>query len=142
VVLRWFVNTETIRIDKRLLGVVGRRKKMDIRQIVSELKKERDRIDRAIASLQGGSSNGRSRKTAPAKPAARKGGITASGRKALSEAMKRRWAERRAKSAKVTGPKVASAKPAKKRGGMSAAGRKRISEMMKKRWAERRRKAS
>jgi len=70
----------------------------------------------------------------------RTGGITAAGRKRLSEAMKRRWAERRAKSTKAA-TSLAS-KRTKKRGGISAAGRKRLSVMMKKRWAERRKKAS
>jgi hypothetical protein len=111
---------------------------MNLQQIVAELRSERDRIDRAIASLQVGSSSGR-RRGRPPKSTVRGGGITAAGRKRLSESMKRRWAERRTKSAKVV---ASAAKPAKKRGGMTAAGRKRLSEMMKKRWAERRKKAS
>jgi hypothetical protein len=54
----------------------------------------------------------------------------------LSLAMKRRWAERRAKklSAKTAAPK--------RRGQLTPAGRKRLSEAMKKRWAERKAKAS
>jgi hypothetical protein len=113
---------------------------MDLRGILTELRSERDRIDRAIASLQAGSSNGRRRRGRPAKSAVRRGGgITAAGRKRLSEAMKRRWAERRTKSAKVV---ASAAKPVKKRGGISAAARKRLSELMKKRWAERKKKAS
>jgi hypothetical protein len=113
---------------------------MDLRGILTELRSERDRIDRAIRSLQVGSSNGRRRRGRPAKSTVRRsGGISAAGRKRLSEAMKRRWAERRGKSAKVV---ASAAKPAKKRGGISAAGRKRLSEMMKKRWAERRKKST
>jgi hypothetical protein len=111
---------------------------MNLQQIVAELRSERDRIDRAIASLQLGSSNGRRRGGPPKSTMRRGGGITAAGRKRLSEAMKRRWADRRTKNGRVV---ASAAKPAKKRG-MTAAGRKRLSEMMKKRWAERRKKAS
>ena len=108
---------------------------MDIQEIVAELRTERDQIDRAIASLQGQLSDGGARRAARTKPGGPGRGITTAGRKRLSEAMKRRWAERRAKSVKA----ISSASVSnKKRSGMSAAGRKRISEMMKKRWAERR----
>jgi hypothetical protein len=74
---------------------------MEIRVIVAELKKERDRLDRAIAALDGGavSANGtaaaHTRRTAGRK---RTGShLTAAGRKRLSEMMKKRWAERRKK---------------------------------------------
>jgi len=110
---------------------------MDIQQILTELRGQRDRIDRAIASLESGLADGRSRSIAPAKSREPKGGITAAGRKRLSEAMKRRWAERRGQKLKPASSVATTS--GKKRGGMSAAGRKRISEMMKKRWAERRR---
>src|SRR5215471_12239110 len=108
---------------------------MDLQRIVTELRNERDRIDRAIASLQSGMSDGRARRVVVKKPMTRTGGITAAGRKRLSEAMKRRWAERRAKSTKAATSLASKAsKRTKKRGGISAAGRKRLSEMMKKRW--------
>ena len=75
---------------------------MDLEFIVSELKKERDRIDRAIAALDGTHTK---RAVAPAKaspsargPVSRKHHLTAAGRKRLSELMKRRWAERRRKA--------------------------------------------
>ncbi len=113
---------------------------MNLQQIVNELRNERDRIDRAISSLQVGLSDGRRRRGRPAKLTKPAGGITAAGRKRLSEAMKRRWAERRRKGAKAATSSIS--KPTKKRGGITAAGRKRLSEMMKKRWAERRKKAS
>jgi hypothetical protein len=139
-VLRRLTITETIGVKKRLRHNLGEEeKKMNLQQIVAELRSERYRIDRAIASLQVGSSSGRRRGRPPKSTVRGGGGITAAGRKRLSEAMKRRWAERRTKSAKVV---ASAAKPAKKRGGMTAAGRKRLSEMMKKRWAERRKKAS
>ncbi len=73
---------------------------MDIRVIVTELTKERDRLDRAIAALNGiGSSAavaaGQGRRSFGRR---RRGSrLTAAGRKRLSELMKKRWAERRKK---------------------------------------------
>ena len=75
---------------------------MNIAGIVSELKTERTRIERAITALEGLSPNG-----AASNPAARRakatstqkrGGLTAAGRKRLSELMKKRWADRRKKA--------------------------------------------
>ena len=72
---------------------------MDLQRIVSELKKERNRIDRAIAALEGtGTAVGRAGKTArtfraSGKP--RKRRLSAEARKRISEAMKKRWAHRR-----------------------------------------------
>jgi hypothetical protein len=75
---------------------------MDITAIVTELKKERDRLSRAIAALEGSDAVW----TNPGKSAAptlmiRKGKkgnhLSAEGRKRLSEMMKKRWAERRKK---------------------------------------------
>ena len=116
---------------------------MDLRQIVAELKTERDRLSRAIELLENGSFERIARRVViPAKT--RKGAMTAAGRKRISDAMKRRWAERRRTSGIATKPAAsASAKASgKKRGGLTPAGRKRLSEMMKKRWAERRKKTS
>jgi hypothetical protein len=75
---------------------------MDIVAIVSELKKERDRLNRAIAALEGidGARTGSEKLATPTLVKAKKGGsrLTAEGRKRLSEVMKKRWAERRRKS--------------------------------------------
>ncbi len=78
---------------------------MDLAKIVSELKDERDRIDRAIRLLTGADAHSAAagkratvRASARAKP--RHGGITPAGRKRLSEAMKKRWAEKRKKRVK------------------------------------------
>jgi hypothetical protein len=77
---------------------------MDITAIVSELKNERDRLNRAIAALEGTDIV----KTGPGKSATptlviRKGKkgshLSTEGRKRLSEMMKKRWAERRKKGA-------------------------------------------
>ena len=108
---------------------------LDLRTIIAELKSERERIGRAIAALIG--SAGVSGKGATRKATRkRQGGITPAGRRRLSLAMKRRWAQRRARNlpAKAAAPKT--------RGRLTPAGRKRLSEAMKKRWAERKAKAS
>ena len=74
---------------------------MNITVIVSELKAERNRIDGAISALEGLSSNGAANQTpkrAQATVPQKSGGLTASGRKRLSELMKKRWAGRRKKA--------------------------------------------
>ena len=72
---------------------------MNIAEIVSELKSERTRIERAITALEGLSPNGKaSPKQAKAPVAQKRGGLTAAGRKRLSELMKKRWRERRKKA--------------------------------------------
>ncbi|HVZ17992.1 MAG TPA: hypothetical protein VG897_12790 [Terriglobales bacterium] len=68
---------------------------MNREQILQQLKEERDRLDRAIEALEGGNTRG-----ARIHSAVRtSGGITAAGRKRLSELMKKRWAERKKKTA-------------------------------------------
>ena len=73
---------------------------MDLNTIITELKTERDRIGRAISALLDEAKvavvGATTRKTA-ASTTRRGKGLTAAGRKRLSEAMKRRWAERRGK---------------------------------------------
>ena len=122
---------------------------MDLDNIVAQLKSERDRINRVIGLLEGNTPP----KTRVGRPPAsaratmqprRGGGLTPAGRRRLSEAMKRRWAQRRRSATGIAPAKalsVTATKP-KKRGGLTAAGRKRLSEAMKKRWAEKKRKAS
>jgi hypothetical protein len=77
---------------------------LEIDKIVSDLRKERDRIVKAIAALagMGTASTGQRRGRKPGPKAAattgkRRGGISKEGRKRLSELMKKRWAERRKK---------------------------------------------
>lgn len=71
---------------------------MNVERIVRELKSERERLNRAIAALEEAESSANGRQTVAVSGAA-KGGqgrhLTPAGRKRLSEAMKRRWAERR-----------------------------------------------
>ena len=76
---------------------------MDVARIVADLKLKRDRISRAIATLEGSASplsekkvSGAARE-ATASEGKKRGGITAEGRRRLSLAMKKRWAERRKK---------------------------------------------
>ena len=77
---------------------------MEIDKIVADLKKERDRLVKAIAALLsvGSAPAGKKRGRKPGPKAAatkrkRRGGISKEGRKRLSELMKKRWAERRKK---------------------------------------------
>jgi len=76
---------------------------LEINKIVADLKKERDRLVRAITALVGaGAATGAKRGRKPGRKAAttkrkRRGGISKEGRKRLSEFMKKRWAERRKK---------------------------------------------
>jgi len=70
---------------------------MNVDQIISALRAERDRLDRAIAALEGGGSYNRA--TAIRGNGRRKRRLTPEGRRRLSEMMKKRWAERRKKTA-------------------------------------------
>ena len=74
---------------------------LDIQSIVKELKRERDRLDRAIAALEETDLPVAPQGSRPAAnvPAvkAKKGGdrLTPEGRKRLSDAMKKLWADKR-----------------------------------------------
>lgn len=75
---------------------------LDISAILSDLKSERDRLDRAIRALEGLGGEVRASGAATAgktvSAATAKGrGLTPEGRRRLSEMMKKRWAERRKK---------------------------------------------
>lgn len=81
---------------------------MDLEKLVSDLAKERDRLGRAISALVGSASaalsgGGRKKKIGRPKGStakkSKRGGLTPEGRKRLSIAMKKRWAERRKKGA-------------------------------------------
>jgi hypothetical protein len=72
---------------------------LDLQKIVSDLTAEKDRITRAIEALlelppKRGPKTGMKRPRATGK---RRGGMTPEGRRRLSEAMKKRWAERKRK---------------------------------------------
>lgn len=77
---------------------------MDVERIVKELRRERERLDRAIMALEetNGAMNGTRGRASGHMSAPQNGKgpgrhLTPSGRKRLSEAMKKRWAERRKK---------------------------------------------
>ena len=74
---------------------------MDIQQILSDLKGERERIDAAIRALEGTGKSGRGPGRPPGSGSA-KGGkrrtMSAAARKRISEMMKLRWAERKKKA--------------------------------------------
>jgi len=79
---------------------------LDLEKLVADLAKERDRLGRAITALLGSASaalSGGGKKRRVGRPKGttmkkRKGGLTPAGRKRLSIAMKKRWAERRKNS--------------------------------------------
>ena len=65
---------------------------MDLSAIVSQLHAERDRLDRAIAALEGtGKGNGRRGRRGPRI-------MSAAARARISAAMKAKWAERKKKA--------------------------------------------
>ena len=109
-----------------------------LNEVIRKLEHQRIGIERALAALREIEGPGLEA-TAPAvvsvprgrRKAKRKGGMTPEGRKRLSEALKARWAAKKAGSA-------APAKKAKRRGGMTPEGRKRLSEALKQRWAAKR----
>lgn len=110
---------------------------MDTNRILADLRAERKRIDRAIIALEALAGTGtrtttterRARPTAIAaqpatkQPHARRR-MSAAGRKRISEAVKKMWAER--KKATILNPR----RP------MSAATKRKLSQSAKARWSE------
>jgi len=102
---------------------------MDINRILAELRVERDRIDKAISTLEAVNSPGRRRVGRPPKVARktpRRGGMSAAARRKLSRLLKQRWAQGKMKPAKAS-------KPVRR---MSRAARKRIAAAQRARWAK------
>jgi hypothetical protein len=88
------------------MKVATKERTLEIDRIVADLRREAERIGKAITALLGSAADAagatktkRGRK--PSAPGAqkrkRRGRLTPEGRKRLSEAMKKRWAERRRK---------------------------------------------
>ena len=77
---------------------------LDLEKLVADLKKERDRLGHAITALLGSALSGGAKKKKVGRPKGSKskkpkrGGLTPEGRKRLSIAMKKRWAERKKKA--------------------------------------------
>lgn len=101
--------------------------------VIKKLEEQRAAIERALLALREIESPGSDALTSAAgiRRGPRKGGMTPEGRRRLSEALKARWA------AKKAGASAPPAK-AKRKGGITAAGRKRLSEALKARWAAKR----
>src|SRR6266404_8428956 len=78
---------------------------LDTGRIVAELKRERDRLNLAIAALDGQATKSAARTSAVPHQAThtkKKGDhLTPAGRKRLSQMMKKRWAERRKRGSKT-----------------------------------------
>jgi hypothetical protein len=72
---------------------------MDISRIVDELKRERERLDAAISALEGAQPGRRGRPPGSVGNGRRRRHMSAAARRRISQAMKRRWAERKKKSA-------------------------------------------
>ncbi len=106
-----------------------------LNEVIKKLEQQRIGIERALAALREIEGPAAAAAPSPAlgrpRKGRRKGGMTPEGRKRLSEALKARWA------AKKAGSSVSAAAPAKtkRKGGMTPEGRKRLSEALKKRWA-------
>ena len=119
--------------------VFGREDKMEIQNIVAQLREEASRIEHAIAALLGlGSQPARRGRPPKVSRAAQLGGrkrrtMSASARAKIAAAQRARWAKQKKKAA----PKKAKQhqKKATSRKPMSAAMRKKLSAMMKARWA-------
>jgi len=73
---------------------------MDIQNILGDLKAERERIERAIAALEGLGSHRRRGRPVGSKNVAKapRRHMSAAARKRISEMMKQRWAERKKKA--------------------------------------------
>src|SRR4051812_27317304 len=122
-----------------------------LNEVIRKLEEQRAGIDRALAALREIEGTGTdSARATPASPSAagaaaggrrakRKGGMTAEGRRRLSEALRARWAAKKAGTPAASGSAPAAGpSKAKRKGGMTAEGRKRLSEALRKRWAAKR----
>jgi hypothetical protein len=76
---------------------------MDINSVLSDLRRERERIDQAISALEGLGATAPRRRGRPVGSGKSAAGrprrhMSAAARKRISEMMKQRWAERKKKS--------------------------------------------
>ena len=76
---------------------------MTFQQVVAELKAERDRFDQAIAAIESlkATNHRGGRPGSISAPKRRRRGMSAAGRKRISEAAKKRWAAWRKKRARA-----------------------------------------
>jgi hypothetical protein len=107
---------------------------METAKILEELREKLNRINQAISTFE--SLDGTVTATTPAAKAApahaKKRGLTPAARKRMSEAAKKRWAERKATTALID---QTVSKKASGRRKMSFAARKKIAAAQRKRWA-------
>ena len=72
---------------------------MDIQNILNDLRRERERLDKAIAALEGtDGGRRRGRPVGSGNKSRTRRHMSAAARKRISEMMKQRWAERKRKS--------------------------------------------
>jgi hypothetical protein len=88
----------------------------NMKTLISQLRGERDRLDRAISALEGIGSNGRGGRT-----------LSASARKRIAEAQRKRWAKARGEAIGGNG---------RRNRRVSAAGRRGIAAAQRARWAK------
>jgi hypothetical protein len=116
---------------------------MDTTSIVVQLRQELNRIDQAIAALEGlgqaAPRRGRPPKSRQAvqAPGRKRRRFSAASRAKMAAAQRARWAKQKGQTA--TNSKATANRS--KGGGISAAGRKRLSALMKARWASRKKAA-
>lgn len=117
---------------------------MDTAKILSELRSERQRIDRAITVLEAlDSAVGTTRQTtSELAPKTRGRRMSPAARKRMSDAQRKRWADKRKTGTPPVIVKNAATKKAPATGGLTPAGRKRLSELAKARWAAKKRAAA
>jgi len=131
-----------------------------LNEVIRKLEEQRAGIERALAALReiegpvadgargGAAAAATSSSSAGGRKAKRKGGMTAEGRRRLSEALRARWAAKKsgtpatAPAASSAAGSTAGSAKAKRKGGMTAEGRKRLSEALRKRWAAKRASAA
>ena len=106
----------------------------EIASVISQLEKQRDAIERALAALREIEGTGQPaiKRGRPAqKTPGGKRVMSAEGRARIGAATRKRWAEKRAEETAAERTKA----PARKKRRLTAAGRKHLSELMKARWA-------
>jgi hypothetical protein len=104
--------------------------------IIDQLERQKTAIERALAALRNIEGTPETASPTSTGPAKRKGAMTPAGRRRLSEALKKRWA---AKKAATGTPAAASPKKlAQRRVRITPEGRQRLAEAMRRRWAVKR----
>lgn len=108
----------------------------ELDHIIAQLEQQAEAIDRALSALRHLGGSHRSRETpAQSQAAVSKRGITPAGRRRIAEALRRRWAQKRAAKAEQERAQKNAAAAQKRRETLA---RKRRSEAMKKSWAAKR----